>query len=318
MRFHVIALKTMEDMFSLRRTLLFLIVIAIVPFLGFASFAGGAPGGSGGDMFSSTTFAMQNQMVVGFFIVLAFMWIGGIPLVLLASVTCGDFISKEDQDGTLLLLVSKPVRRYEIIIGKFLAFMLNAMLLEAAALLVSLLTITSLMQIDVYIFNNLLSILPYMFLYSVFVAFIFGCIATSLSSLFKSRIKTIMILVSITILIFFGFMVMRGWLIAFGAYETYSLNYVDVNYHLGNSYLFFIDSSGFRMMPIYQGMMGGFTGTYDAADIGKLFDRDMGALPPSLEPKSYNTPAVSILIWTCIALLLLFAGMIKFERKEVR
>jgi len=193
--------------------------------------------------------------------------------------------------------------------------MISAVLLELIVLLLSALVLSGAMQIDIYIFDNILSLIPSLFLYSVFVSFIFGAIATALSSLFKSRIKTIMTLVGITILIFFGFMIMRGWLGQ--AYEGFYLNYMDVNYHLGNSYLFFVQSSGLRLVPIYQGIMGQFTGTYDAADISLLYDRDTGAMPPALEPKSYNTPAESMLIWTGIAVALLLLGILKFDRKEI-
>ncbi|MBN2330623.1 MAG: ABC transporter permease subunit [Candidatus Aenigmarchaeota archaeon] len=310
MRFQVIMFKTLKDLFSIRRSLLFIIGVMIVPLVAGGMFSGG-DGAALGDM----TLAMQNQMVLGLFIILTFMWMAGIPLVLLASVTCGDFISKEDGEGTLLLLVSKPVARSEIIIGKFLAFMVSAILLQMIVLLMSSLLMASTMHLDVYVFNNMLSLIPSLIMYSVFVSFIFGTIATALSSLFKSRIKTIMTLVGITILIFFGFMMIRGWLGS--AYEGYYINYMDVNYHLGNSYLFFVESGGLKLIPIYQGIMGQFTGTYDAADINKLFDRDIGALPPALEPKSYNTPAASLAIWTFLALALLGLGIYRFQRKEI-
>jgi len=116
-------------------------------------------------------------------------------------------------------------------------------------------------------------------------------------------------------LIFFGFMVARGWLGP--VYEGYYLNYLDVNYHLGNSYLLFIESSGYRMTPIYQGIMGMFTGTYDTADITKLYDMDIGAMPSTLQPRDYTTPAESSFIWLGIAIILFVLGMMKIERKEI-
>ena len=93
-----------------------------------------------------------------------------------------------------------------------------------------------------------------------------------------------------------------------GMYETYGLNNIDVNYHLGNSYILFIQSSGTRIMPIYQGILGTFTGTYTASDIENLWDEDIGALPPSLEEKGYTSPPVSLVIWICLALIALILG----------
>ncbi len=308
MRMNAIMIKTLKDMFSFKRTLFFMIGMVIVPLIGAGIFSENAS-------ISSMTLAMQDQMVVGFFIVLSFMWMVGIPLVFLAGVTCGGFVSKEGEDGTLLLLVSKPIRRYEIIAGKFLAFILNSVLLVITALLLSALIISSVMAIDAYIFNNILGLIAPLFLYAIFVSVIFGAIATALSSLYNSVTKTQMTIAAITILMFFGLMILRGWL--GNIYEGYGINYMDVNYHLGNSFLFFLESSGYRMAPIYQGIMGMFTGTYDAADISKLFDMDIGALPPALVAKDYTTPVQSVLIWAGIAALLMALAVLKFEKKEI-
>jgi ABC-2 type transport system permease protein len=307
MRMHAIMLKTLKDLFSIRKTILFLVGIVIVPLVASGAF-------SSESQISQMPLAMQDQMVVGFFIVLSFMWMVGIPVVLLAGLTCGGFIAKEDQEGTLLLLVSKPIRRYEIVLGKFLAFMINSALLSLTALLLSALVISSSLGIDVYIFDNIMSLIMPLFLYSVFISFIFGAMATALSSLYKSATKSAMTITGITILIFFGLMIVRGWLGTM--YEGYSISYMDINYHLGNTYLFFLNSSGYRMAPIYQGIMGMFTGTYDAADVGKLFDMDIGAFPPALPAKDYTTPVQSMILWIAFALVLLILGLIRFQRRE--
>ncbi len=189
------------------------------------------------------------------------------------------------------------------------------MLLSITALLLSALIVASVLEIDVFVFGNVLSLVPPLFLYSIFVAFVFGAIATALSSVFRSVTKTDMIIAGITILVFFGLMMMRTWLGVL--YEQYSVSYLDVNYHLGNVFLFFLDSSDYRMAPMYQGIMGMFTGTYDAADIAVLYDMDIGAMPPQLPAKAYTTPLQSMFIWTGLAVLLLLLGIFKFEKKEV-
>ena len=311
MRFQAIMLKTMGDLFSVRRTVLFLAAVLLFPLIGGGAYSSAA---GTGDL----TLAMQNQMVIMFFLLMSFIWIAGIPAVLMAGVTCGDFISKEEQDGTLLFLISKPVRRSEIVLGKFAGFLANAVLMQFAAIVTSVLLIGLSVGADVFVIETMASLIPALFAYSVFVSFIFGALSTALSSLFRSRIKTIMTVVGVTVLIFFGFMVFRGWLSAAGIYEEYGLNYADVNYHLGNSFLFFVEASGFRISPIFQGVMGQFTGTFDAVDMSRLYDRDIGALPPSLPPVATCTPLVSVLVWTGIALLLLALGILRFERKEIR
>ncbi len=308
MRMHAIVLKTLTDLFSVRRSILFLIVVLILPVIGSGIF-------NESMQISSMSLAMQDQTVLGFFIIISFLWIVGIPVVLMAGITCGDFISKEDQDGTLLMLVSKPIRRYEIVIGKFAAFMISSIILEITSILASALIFSSSLGIDVYTFNNIISLVPSLLAYSVFVAFIFGAMATALSSMFRSRIKTIMIVVGLTMLIFFGFMIARGWL--GNNYEGMGFNYMDVNYHLGNAYLFFLDASGYRMAPLYQGMLGMFTGTYDISNPGSLYDIDIGAMPPEIAPKNYTTPLQSMLIWSGISVAMMALGLLLFERRDI-
>jgi len=53
-----------------------------------------------------------------------------------------------------------------------------------------------------------------------------------------------MVLVALTILIYFGFSIIRGWTVPLGVYDKYGMNYFDVNYQLGNSYVFFLEQSG--------------------------------------------------------------------------
>ena len=308
MRMHAIMIKTLKDMTGLRRTLLFLVGVLIVPLLGSGMF-------SEGTQISSMSLAMQDQMIVGFFIVISFMWMAGIPLVLLAGLTCSGFIAKESEEGTLLMLVSKPIRRYEIVAGKFLAFMVNSILLSTTAILMSALIVTSTTEADAYIVGNVMSMVPPLLLYAVFVTAVFGSMATALSAISRSGMKAGMVMAGITILIFFGMMILRMWLGGF--YEGYYISSVDPNYHLGNAYLLFVESSGYRMAPMFQGIMGTFTGTFDAADMYRLYDVDIGALPPELAPKPYAAPVVSLALWVLVACAFFAAGLLRFERREV-
>ena len=312
MRFHAVMLKTLGDLFSLRRSLLYLalVLIATVVICGIIS-------GQELFAFDSMTMATQVQMVTMIYIVLAFMWIGGIPLALMATVTCGDFISKEEDEGTLLLLASKPVGRHEVVIGKFLAFMINIFALQAAVVFLAPLLLYWMLPIDPLVLDTMAGLAPAMLMYSLFVALTFGAFGTALSCISRSRTKTIIALVSLTIAVFFGFMMFRGWMVAADIYDSYG-PWVDVNYHLGNSFLLFMDSTGYRMTPPLQATLGTFTGTYDATDPGKLYDRDLGAMFTSIEPRDYATPAGSIALWLLLTLGLLFLGILRFRAREIQ
>jgi ABC-2 type transport system permease protein len=312
MRMHTVMFKTLGDLFSLKRTVLYLVVVLFA-----ALFISNIVASENVMDFDSMTMATQIQMVSMIYIIMMFLWVGGIPLVLLTSVTCGDFISKEEEDGTLLLLTSKPVRRHELVLGKFLAFMINILVLQSLVILLTPLLLYWTLPIDPFVLDTMAGLAPAMIMYSVFVALSFGALASAMSCISRSRTKTIMALVALTIAVFFGFMIFRGWMEAANIYDSYG-PLVDVNYHLGNSFMLFLDSTGFRMTPPLQAVLGSFTGTFDATDPGKLYDKDLGAMYTSLAPKDYAAPLESLGGWLVLTLILLFLGILRFQRREIQ
>jgi len=310
MRFHTITLKTLSDLFSIKRSIFFLIAIIILPIVISSVLS---------STFNLTTMTLANQVqtVTMFYIMLMFVWVAGIPLVLFASVTCGDFITKEENDGTLLLLVSKPVRRYEIILGKYFAFLINILILEIIAIIITSLIMYWLLPIDPYVLDTMAGLIPSFIFYAMFIAITFGALATALSCISRSRFKTIMILVAFTLGIFLGFMFFRGFMVSADIYDPYVV-WGDVNYHMGNSYMYFLDSSGYRITPPLQAMLGMLTGTYSAADPNMLFDQDIGAMYPSIPRTDYIAPSVSMFGWMFFTFLLLIIGILRFQRREIR
>lgn len=318
MKFHIVALKTLKDLFSIKRTMIFLIVSMLCVYVPTAAFKAGGPQGSP-LQFDKMTLAMQTQMFAGIFTIFSFILLAGIPLVFFCFLTCADFICGEKESGTLLLLVSKPIRRYEIVIGKFLAFFLNAVLLESILLLASPLMISYEFSTDPLILDFLAGLIPQVLLYSIFVILIFGSISTALSALFDNKIKVIVGLVALVLFIYFGFTIIRGYAIPYGIYEKYKLYAFDVNYHLGNVYFLFLEQAkDYRLAPEFQAALGQFTGTYETTTgMANLFDRDLMALPPTLKLKGYVNPVVSMLLWLFASAILFSIGLLKFERKEI-
>ena len=314
MRFHIVMLKTLKDLLSLKRSLIFLLLCLVPVFV-----ISGAVKEGGPFNFAAMSLAMQTQTVGGLFIVLSFVWLAGVPIALLAAFTCANFISKEEADGTLLVIVSKPVRRHEIILGKFLAFLVNAALLELIVLLFAPLLFFNMAGIDPSVLDYLLGLVPFIFLYSMFIAFIFGAISTALSVLSRSSAKIVIALVALVILVYFGFPFFIR-LPAESIYDRYGLSYFDVNYHLGNSYLLFLGDH--KIMPTFQAALGQFAGVYDAgaaypAGPESIYDPDLAAMPPSLELKTYTHPVISLGAWLVLSLLIFVGGLLRFERKEI-
>lgn len=309
MRFHTIMFKTINDLLSIKRNIVFLILIFIAPIILSTVI-------SMNFNLTSMTLANQIQTVNMFYIVLVFFWVAGILLVMFTSFTCGDFITKEENDGTLLLLTSKPVQRYEIVLGKYLAFLLTIVIYLIIALVITPLIMYWLLPVDPYVLDSMASLIPSMLFYSVFIAITFGALATALSSISRSRFKTFVILIAIAVTVFLGFMLFRGYMVSANVYDPY-FSWCDVNYHMGNSYVLSLDSNDFRMSPTLQAVLGQITGTYNAADPGMLYDKDIGAMYPSIARTDYISPILSFIGWLGFTIMLLFIGIIRFQKREI-
>ncbi len=309
-RLFVIIKKTLIDLFTIKTTGLYLGLMLLLPIL-FAMIT------KSENLLglNNMTLEMQAAFITGLFIVMAFLWTAGFPLVLFTFIKCAGFISKEDADGTLLILVSKPIKRSNILLGKFLAFLIYTLTLQLIVLLLIPYIWTQVYGLDLFVFSSLLKVVLPIFIYSTFVLLIFGSIASALSTVTKNSVKIITILVVLTIFLFFGFSMVRNFTVSTGLYERYNIYAFDINYHLGNTYDFFIEQSNIKIMPFLQIPLGGFSGIYDVNQ--QFIDFDQGIMAPSLQKYSYFSPIYSIILWLALASGLVLSGIFLLKKKEI-
>lgn len=306
MKFQVIMSKTLDDLMSLRR-------MAFLIFLGTSLTVLLVGGLSGGDQ--EMSLQMQTQSLIDYFTIFIFLWTSGFFLSITVSTAAAGFISREHDEGTLLILVSKPINRFEIILGKFLALLISSLIIQSAVLCLSIICLWAFMSLDPYSVQALLNLLPWVLLYSFIVMLIFSCIGTALSTILRSRTRIMLILTIIIMLTFFIGIIPRT--VFASTYETYYLYYGDLGYHLGNTMLLLLDQSPtWKMMPQSQLMMAGFTGTYPFTPEGS-YDPDMGAWPASLGMTNYVLPIVSLLIWIGVSAGAIALSANVMKRKEV-
>lgn len=306
MRFQVIMEKTLDDLMSIRRTILLVLLGTALTVL----LVGGLSG-----IDADMSLEMQTQTLLDYFTLFVFLWTSGFFLTMAVATTAAGFISKEHDEGTLLILVSKPINRFEIVLGKFLALVINSLIIQGLILCLSVLSLWGMLSLDPYTVQALLSLLPWVFLYSVLVVLVFGSIAVALSTLMRSRVKIMLILMVIIMLSFFIGIVPRA--VFPDAYETYYLCYADLGYHLGNTYVLLLDQSGsWGMMPSNQIMMAAFTGTYPFSPEGS-YDPDIGSWPSSLELTNYVQPLVSLALWVVVSIAAIALSGFAMRRKEV-
>jgi len=313
--------KTIGDLMTLRRTIA-VVVIGLLPPVLLALFWWRNLFHNG-----SMSFEMQTGYLVGAFMVMAFLWQAGFYLASSAIAFSGlEAVAKEEDRGTLLMMVSKPISRLQFLLGKFLALVLTALVLELMLLLGTLVAFWAIIGIDPYTLSVLLGLVPWIFLFSLIVSILFAAISVALSALVKNNAMRSVAMLLVLVLVFMAGPMMRAmWP---DGYESYRLYYVDGSYNLGNAYVMFLDrAEQGRMLPQAQAWLGLSTGAYRAGPQTLLlmflggpagFDPDIGAMSPSLERTTYLAPIVSVLLCLLAGLAAFAIGAVALNRKEVQ
>ena len=265
--------------------------------------------------------AAQTHSLVDFFLVTFYIWIGGFFIAFLVSANAVGSISKEDAEGTLLFLVSKPVSRRRIVLAKLAAVVVRAVILETLMLVVFVLILRFLLPLEQDTFLAFLRTIPWLILYSLVVIVLFGTLAMALSALIRSQIAA-MSLISVAIIALFlsGTVVHR---VVPDNYDDYHLYYVDPSYHLGNVFVPVLkQASGGEMPPASSeasdsvDMMRSMNGVFESGD-GSCGDAGVLDFFYPAEQTDYMSPSASLALFLMISGLALGLALWAMERKEV-
>ena len=162
-----------------------------------------------------------------------FIIIAGLAIwIIVANVSSG-LIANELHEGTLRLLVAKPISRKALTLGKITGMLLGAIVYFASSLLLIMGSFALLSGCDKDILTHLLKYTALFFGYGVMMIFLAGSIGSFLSTCFKKKVPGLLILVMIAILAFAIFPIGRMVLSLFNIYDPLHLYYFDINYHFG-------------------------------------------------------------------------------------
>jgi ABC-type transport system involved in multi-copper enzyme maturation permease subunit len=310
MGFRAVVRKTLIDLTGWKRTLTLLVLGLFIPVVNgiFWRFELQNTGLSP-DM--ETFFLLKR------FIGISFIWTSGFFLAFAVVTNAAGAISKEFNDGTLLTLVSKPIARRQIVLGKLAAIVIHALLMQTIILLIQAVIFWFMLPVEAPTFAALLPAIPWMLLYSLLVILVFASISLALSSLIDNQVVTTVLACGV-ILFFFVFGPIGGhW---FGVTpQSYQNNHVymlDGSYQLGNAFAPALEQSlGGEMLPAGElGEITYFTGIFKGGRSGGGSSSDY-SYPGELA--NYVTPAVSVVL-----LMVLIAGattvaVVATERKDV-
>ncbi|MFB0544702.1 MAG: ABC transporter permease, partial [Asgard group archaeon] len=256
----------------------------------------------------------QTGAITTYFVILSFIWIAGIPLALYASSIGAGFIAKEQTEGTILILISKPIRRWEILTGKFLGFFINILIIQTISVYVSAWFLVLITTNNISVFMSMLGIINAVILYSLIVALMFGAIAAALSSMINSTGKIVMIMAALTMATYFGFFLIRALIGDY--YEDYQIYHFDIGYHLANFYIMILQALNVEISPQIAMIIGVIGGTYKMGDVFTAFDDDQ-QLFKTPELAGYYPLYLSAILWILVAVALIFFGITRLQKRDI-
>ncbi|MHA1442376.1 MAG: ABC transporter permease [Candidatus Heimdallarchaeota archaeon] len=306
--------KTFKEMLSWKRVVPFFLLSFIFPFIFSIVVAG--------DMtyiLADMSIDFQISTVVSYFAFFSFFWNSGILIWLFGGLTAATFISGEENNGTLVFLLTKPIRRSTVFFGKLLGFFLNLALLEFFSLVLSLTTICTIFQASMTVFLWGLYYMIPIFIYTLLMILIVGIILGLLSIINKRMVVSVLISTMLIFVIYFMGVVFR--LAVSTLYADWKLYIIDIGYNFGNMFMIILEPFGFQATPFFQQNFGMFFGYFEAS-LANLGDSIIAMDPENglsfiLPETNYISAIYSFFVIIAITVGSLFLSIFLVERKDV-
>ena len=311
MGFRAVVRKTLIDLTGWKRTMILLVFGLLVPVLTgvFWRFhlrdAGLSP-----DM---ATFYLLKS-----FIGVSFIWTTGFFLAFAVVTSAAGAISKESNDGTLLTLVSKPIARRQIVLGKFTGIVIHALLMITVIFLIQAVILWFVLPVEAPTFGALLLAIPWMILYSLLVILVFASLSLALSSLIDNQVVTTVLACGLIFFMFmFGTIGTRFFALQPNSYENNHIYMIDGSYQLGNAFAPALEQAlGGEMLPAQQlGEITYFAGIFEGGRLDEGYSSSEYQYPAQLA--NYVTPAVSAILLMVLVAGSLTVAVLMTERKDV-
>ncbi len=310
MGFRAVVRKTLIDLTGWKRTLTLLILGLFLPVL-LCIFWRFELQKSGLSPDMETFFLLKR------FIGIAFVWTAGFFLSFTVVTSAAGAISKESNDGTLLTLVSKPIARRQIVLGKFVGIVLHALLMVTVILLIEAIVFWFVLPVEAPTYWALLKAIPWVILYSLLVILVFASISLALSSLIDNQVVTTVLACGVILFVFlFGPISGMMFRMKSISYENNHMYMIDGCYQLGNAFAPALEQAlGGKMLPAQElGEIAYFSGIFKGGRLGESYG---GEYQYPGELANYVTPAVSAILLMVLTAGALTVAVVTTERKDV-
>jgi ABC-type transport system involved in multi-copper enzyme maturation permease subunit len=256
--------------------------------------------------------AQQETELFASFAVISYFWAAGIPVLALGAVLCANAIAKEAERGTLRILLSKPVSRWEVFLGTFAAVVAYSVLVSLTSLLLSAVLLVVMSDVDPAVIpEGVFAAMPGNLAFALLGSSVVTAVGLSLAVFTRRRLRTALGALVLPAL-YFAFLPIR--IFSGDTYEDYHLYLLDVNYHFGNAFVFVHEAVGDEFGVKAQTMISIWSGVYEMPESGANAEQPLTA---SLDPVGHVSMEASFLLLALLAVGTVAAGLYRFERMDV-
>ncbi len=252
---------------------------------------------------------MWTYFITSQFLLLSYFVLAGFFTAMLVSSTAARFVAEEENDGTLLVLASKPIRRRDVLLGKLVALLIRTLLLDAILLVLTVLVSSLVLHLDGTVLTSLLKAAFWLLVYSLLTTCFFGAMATVLSTLTRNLVL-IMVVMSLVVMFCFlvGPLVRSGAPAGGGFYMHHHLYYADLSYHLQNAFVpFWALASGGEIIPQFSGWFG----------FRYIVTQPDGLNLEPVQTCGYVHPLASMTLVVSLTAIALLIAWQAFERRDI-
>jgi len=260
------------------------------------------------DAVASLPLGEQELALLEVYAPLGWLFAVGIGLLVAGALFVALTLATEAERGTLDLVLSKPVSRWEVLLATFLANVTFLVGLGIASLLLAAVVLYQMGGFSTAALGGgVFGVFPAFFLYTLVIAAFINAVGMAASVLTRNRLQTAA-LTGVVPVLFFGLFVARVF--PGSVYENYSLYLFDVSYHFGNVFTVIYEAVVGQIPTAVQPRFGFWMGVYEVPD-------DPSAVDGSLELVGYVDPIVSLGLCLFLTVGLLGVALVKFQRLDI-
>ncbi|MBS3151861.1 ABC transporter permease [Candidatus Woesearchaeota archaeon] len=294
----IIAKQTFIENLSLKKTWIYFIFVVSITLLGLKLSI--QPG--------YLNFIDKNAEFVSWYFLMGFFWIVGLPYMLYIGALSVNSVSKEINDGTIMLVFTRPLRRYEFLLGKFLGLFFYGLFINTMILFFVSSLVGIFYALDATIMKSLYTASFSLFFYNILLTFFIISFGMFLSSNIKKNIISMSVLFVLILSIFFIPPIINATI---GSYQD---KVPDLAFLLGSTSVKILETFGIDLTPAAKENIASPTGVFS-----NIYFQSTNLPSYVMEPAKVSNISLFLLVIIILILtsLLYYLGLLIIKKKEI-